>query len=160
MNSTTNIHQLAGIAYNAFERIERGEDYITTLKDDAPEWVRDLVRAAHGDMLPDDWRYDAIRSALWVHIHNDESHDLDEMGTEWADGYGDVYTGARLKWLASNLNRPAYCDEAREEGLSAGEDIVELIGAGQYMEAREVWGLVVTALEERAEELEDESEES
>lgn len=147
------IEELAGQAYDAFERVERGDKTITTLKEEHRndhDWIYELVQSAHGDFFPDDWRYDAIRSALGE-IH-DAGGNLDDLGSEWADNYVDTYTGARLEWLASNLNRPGYCDEAVEEGLVEPEaDIVQRIGIGQYMEAREVWGLVTSALEEELE---------
>lgn len=148
------IEQLAGEAYDAFTTTQRGDETITVLKDDRPEWVYDLVYGAHGEFGPDDWRYAAIRSALGE-IH-DTGGDLDELGSQWADNYVDVYTGARLQWLASNLNRAGYCDEAVDEGLIGQEaTIVERVGVGQYMEAREIWASVQSSLEDELEARED-----
>jgi hypothetical protein len=123
--------------------------YVRT-KDDAPEWVKAIVYEAHGDFLPDDWRYNVIQDALlWIA----DSDDPEDSAGEFADSAVDVYTGARLAWLASNLTRPAYVDEARAEfGADADSGITELIGLGQYMEASEVYGLVLHALETVAEE--------
>ncbi len=151
-----NVQTLAAEAYGAMERRQRGDETITTLKDDAPEWVRDLVYAAHDGSLPNDWRYAAIRSALEAIADCENGADLDDRRHEWADAEVDTYTGARLKWLASDLNRADYCDQAAEELGCTGEGIVAMIGAGQYIEACEVWDRVTEALRERAEELEDE----
>lgn len=156
---TTTIHTLASEAYEHFTTKVRGEDTIVVLKDDAPEWVGDLVREAHGaDFLPDDWRYAAIRSALGA-IAGEATDEIDDLGAEWADGHVDVYTHARLKWLASNLTRVAYCDEAREEyGEARDGGIVGIIGMGQYAECREVFGFVRGALESELEAREDDEQ--
>lgn len=63
MSST--VQQLAAEAYGCFETAERqdGETF-WRLKDGSPEWVTDLVLNAHGDFLPDDWRYACIGAAL------------------------------------------------------------------------------------------------
>lgn len=150
-SATATIESLAEEAASYLHYISRGEETIATLKDDRPEWVFDLVHEAHGDFMPDDWRYDAISRAL-DHI----AETGDEDAHEWADNHVDVYTSARYAWLASNLNRAGYCDEAREEGLAENVDICTLVGIGQYMEAREVYDLVFQALRDRLEEIEDE----
>ena len=143
---------VAGEAYDMFETRERrdsGESY-TTLKDEAPEWLRDLVHEAHGDMLPDDWRYETVQDALgWIH-DNDADEDADAH--EFADQAVDTYTGSRLAWLSSHLNRPNYVDEAVSEfGAATDFSVVDAIGQGQYMEALEVFGSVVDSLRERVE---------
>jgi hypothetical protein len=133
--------------FEVAERVEGDEDsrYIRT-KDGCPEWVTQLVYSAHGDFLPDDWRYNVIQDALEAIA---ESDDPEDAAGEFADSAVDVYTHARLKWLASNLNRAAYCDEAAQEfGAEGSPDIISMIGLGQYYEASEVYGLVLRALED------------
>jgi hypothetical protein len=124
---------------------ESGDEFLR-LRDGRPEWVQDLVFAAHGagEFMPDDYRYRLTREALeWI---ADEESDPSDTASEFADQAVDVYTGARLQWLASNLLRPGYCDYAREE-FGAEGDIVALIGMGQFMEASEVYHEVLSALE-------------
>jgi hypothetical protein len=143
--------ELAGDAYSHFETRERpdGESY-TTLRDSAPEWLHELVRSAHDDMLPDDWRYATIRSALGFISDTDiESvDDAHDAASEFADSNVDAYTGARLAWLSSHLSRAGYCDDAASEfGYSIESDgIVGLIGLGQYAEGSEVFASVVDSL--------------
>lgn len=153
------IHELAADAYRCFETATRddGSHYVRT-RDDAPEWVGDLVRAAHGDMLPDDWRYQAIRDALGAIDDAGADADLDDLGHEFADGNVDTYTGERIAWLGSHASRAGYCDEAADE--FGGEDlgIVERIGLGQYAELREVYASVLESLRERADEIGDDDE--
>jgi hypothetical protein len=144
------VQGLAREAYGWFEsalRVDGDEDsrYIRT-RDGSPEWLADLCYAAHGDMFPDDWRYDCIAAAVEAIA---ESGDPEEDSHEFADGYVDVYNGARLAWLSSRLNRASYVDEACETYEATGLDTFERIGLGQYAEASEVYGLVLQFLEER-----------
>lgn len=148
---------IAGEAYGLFERRTRddGEEFTTLDSDTAPGWLRGLVREAHGDLLPDDWRYEAIRDALGD-IELADGRDLDDLEHEFADRV-DVYTGALLAWLASHSSRVGYCDGAQSEGLTPDNpDVVSLIRLGQYMERREVFASVAQSLAERLEELEGE----
>lgn len=152
----TTLSTLADEAYNWFEtayrdEARRDETRYIRLKDGRPEWIHDLVHSAHGDFGPDDWRYECIRAALNAIDENEG----DEDSHDFADSHVDVYTGARLEWLASNLNRMGYCDEAVSEGLvQADADIAERVGVGQYVEAQEVYGLVLEALQERLDDVE------
>lgn len=151
---SSSIHELAGQAYGAFTTTQRGDDTIVVLKDDRPQWVYDLVQAAHGEFfLPDDWRYASIRNALSA-IHDDAPDDLDDYAGEWADGNVDTYTMARLQWLASNLQRTFYCDDAAGAFDPSEDGIVGLIGMGQYMESSEIYASVVQSLRDHADELE------
>jgi hypothetical protein len=131
-----------------------GGSFVVT-RDDAPDWITDLVRHAHGgDLLPDDWRYAAIRSAVdWIADRDfdsaDEARDDDHA---FADGEVDHANRELTAWLASNGYRPGYCDEAREDGLvSEDDDLMTRIRVGQYRELTEVYGLVVDALAEQHE---------
>lgn len=154
---TTSIKEFAAEAYACFESAVRDDDepdttYFVRLKDGSPEWVRDLVHAAHGDdFLPDDYRYKWTMEACEFIADADDPEDA---GSDFADLAVNVYTSDRLQWLASNLQRPGYCDEAmREYGsteVGAFSGIVDLIGLGQYAEAYEVYGLVLRALEDHA----------
>lgn len=152
MNTETSIQDLASEAYDCFESFKRDGDETTIykLRDGSPDWIKELVREAHGDFFPDDYRYEAIMNALaWIH-----DNDGDEDPGEFADSNVDVYTADRYRWLSSNLRRSGYCDEAASEGIVSPEaDIVDRIGVGQYMELTEVYGLVYRALEERLSEI-------
>jgi hypothetical protein len=150
----TTLQQLAASAGEWFETKQRDNgDTFVALKDGKPEWLQDLVATAHGDdFLPDDYRYKWARDAL---EYIAEVDDPDDASGDFADQAVDVYTGARFAWLASNLNRASYCDEAAAE-FGAGDtatDIVSMVGWGQYAEASEVYGLVLQALEARLSEI-------
>jgi hypothetical protein len=155
MATITSVQDLASEASGWFERATRpsGESF-TRMKDDAPEWIGEMVHAAHGDMLPDDWRYACIRAAV-DHIADTSEADADACH-EFADSYVDVYTSALTDWLDSHVNRPGYCDEAAEEYGGEPDGINQRIMLGQYAEASEVFYAVSEALLERFDEVEDE----
>lgn len=157
---TSTIDELATEAYGWFETRYRDDgDRFVALKDGAPDWVECLVHDAHGSFLPDDWRYESIRSAVG-HIADsgtESENDLDDAGGEWADSNVDIYTAKRFQWLASNLERQYYCDEAIAE-FGEFEDTCSLVGMGQYMESREVWAAVVRALADELEAREEDAD--
>lgn len=161
--TTTTLQDLAGEAARCFETATRepvGDtpERFVRVKDGSPEWVTELIRAAHGvdadgspSMLPDDWRYKVASFAVEMIA---ESDDIEDARAEFADAMVDAYTFDRIAWLGSNLRRAGYVDEAVDEfGPPDQDGIIERIGLGQYAEASEVYDLVVAALEERLEEL-------
>ena len=127
-------------AYAYFEKATRtnGADY-WRVKSGAPEWLKDLCFAAHdaGAMLPDDWRYAFIAEALAA-LSEEREDDIE----------ADIYTGELSAWLASNVNRVAYVDDATEEYGGTFLGIVEALQIGQLAEKREVLEQVKTYLEE------------
>lgn len=139
---------------------EDGERY-TRLKDGAPEWVTEMVREAHRSgetlMLPDDIRYEMIREAVGYIVDCGNDGDLDDLESTFADE-GSVYTADQLAWLASRIDRYAYCDEWAEEYDYQGEDpqmsrdshpsVLALIRGGIYMERREVFASVRRSLDD------------
>lgn len=139
------IKALAGELYRAFQAKTRDNgDTFYCLQDGSPEWMTDAIRAAHdsANMLPDDWRYDAIREAAGV---IEDADDFADAGDQFADGV-DVYNGALLSWAASHLSRMAYCDEAMSE-YGKPESLAQLLMWGQAAERREVFDQLVAALD-------------
>lgn len=126
-------------------------DQFLTLVDGRPEWVHDLCYAAHSDFPPDDYRYALIRSALST-LSEDEGAD----DHEFADSEVDTYTAARFQWLASNLKRMEYVDQAQDE-FGHADNIADAVGRGQFVEAAEVFNLVRAALQAWLDEVEDDS---
>jgi len=133
------------------ERTRSGEDTYLALASDAPEWMTELMHEAHGDFLPDDWRYIFIRDALEAITGHD---DFDDARDHCVDD-PEVYTRKLLDWVASSLCRVGYCDEALEDG-SAPVTLVELLQVGRGRERGEVFDLVLSSLRKRADESDDE----
>lgn len=151
MNTET-LKQVAEEFAQAFEtRTRDNGDKFTCLKEHSPEWMTDVIRAAHGDMLPDDYKYRMISEIADSLIENNPD-DWDESRHEIVDGLVDVYNMDRLRWLASDLCRASYCDDAAEEGYIGSEaSMFERIGVGQYQEYQEIFDAVVEGLTEQAE---------
>ncbi|WP_295842492.1 hypothetical protein [uncultured Xanthomonas sp.] len=124
------------------------------MADDAEDWMREAVREAHGDMLPDDVKYRMCEEVAG-RLADLDSDEWDDVQGEECDGLVDVYNADRLRWLSSSLYRAAYINEARGEGLiGSNADEFERIGVGQYVEYREIWGVLQRACEEAGDELE------
>lgn len=149
------IKALAGELYRAFQTKTRDNgDTFYCLKDGSPEWMTDAIHAAHGDMLPDDWRYSAIHDAASI---IEDADDMDRAGDEFADDV-DVYNGRLLSWAASHGSRMAYCDDAMEE-FGKPESLAQLLMWGQYAERREVFDQLLAALAELADDKDEDEDE-
>ena len=151
-HAESTLQQLANEAAACFTTKQRPDgDGVIVLLDGSPGWVRDLVREAHGGMLPDDWRYASIESALdWIA----DANDPEDEQYEWADENVDVYHSGRLAWLASDASRPSYCDDATSEmGDYAPNGILDRIRLGQHQESCEVFASVLRSLHDRAQAL-------
>lgn len=146
---TAELQKLASEASDWFEQATRpdGEKFYR-LKDGHPEWVKELVYDAHGDLLPDDWRYETILDALNFIDDAAEDSYTGDIASEFANSNVDVYTSDRFDWLSSNLQRQSYVDDAIQDFGGAGENdgIVDVVGWGQYKESEEVFYSVATSL--------------
>lgn len=158
------LSELAGYCYDWFERFTRDDDGPTLyrLRDGAPEWLTDdMIRPAHGDMLPDDHKYEMIATLLGA-IHDSGAEDEEEFTHDGSDH--DACESCvshdrhdRYAWLSSNLSRVGYVEEFYAEfGGEGSTDPGELAARGWYMEAREVLSYVLSALRERLESIRDE----
>ena len=111
---------------------------------------------AHGDMMPDDWRYELISAVLdaikdYGYGNGDaEPNDLDAWRHEIVDGLVDIYTHDLTAWLHSNVTRYAYCDDAAEE-MGDPDDTINRLQCGQFMEIEEIFSALVDFLRERYE---------
>ena len=134
------LQDLASYYYKFFTTNERPNgDKIVVLKDDAPEELKELVRDAHGDMLPDDYKYRFIEDALGNFAdYDDPDSAIDEMES-------DVYTSDLTEWLNSSNNRVYYLSDALSEyGVNDGFQALSL---AQLQEKREVAWAVKDSLE-------------
>lgn len=136
---------------------ESGETFVKTI-DDCPEELTSLIHAAHGDMLPDDWRYNCIWNALLAFAEYDDPDSVID------DVESDPYHSDLLRWLSSHTDRPYYVNQYVEQyveefGKPNDFDLMQLIGFGQWMEKREVYSSVLESLQELVEAMEEDLEE-
>lgn len=144
------IRTLAGEALAHFEYRDRyGGSGYWAVKDRAPEWVGNLVWAAHeeGKILPDDFRYLFIVEALEALAEDpDEPEALLQPET---------YTSQLLKWLeASPSYREGLVGEA--VALYGWDGLFEALRTGHLLEKEEVLQIVREFLEDTIEEEEEE----
>lgn len=139
---------------NLGERTRANGETFICLNSDAPEWMTDAVREAHGGMMPNDWRYRLIRDALFAIAtaadddDEDDFDDFDDRLSNEIDGAVDVYTGRLTDWLASSIQRVAYCDEDAKE-YGPFESVAGWIQAGQLCELREIAESLLTTFRDR-----------
>jgi len=120
------------------------------LKEDAPSELLEVVRMAHGDMLPDNYKYEFIVEALEaIADYCGDEEDIEDLVLDFEP---DAYTSELLDWLGSNLERQYYVDEAVSQ-LGHGEGIMEDIAMGQVEEKREVFYTVLNCLRDKEDEV-------
>ena len=136
------VQELAKLARCAFSLETRpdGSEYWTANRC-APDWIGELVRTAHGDMLADDYRYKFIVHAL---DELEEVEDVDEAGFYWEY---EPYLARLADWLGSHNHRFSYCDDWAQEYGSLGDGTAGLLQGGHLAERLEVLDLVRGSLE-------------
>lgn len=149
------IDQLADTMRDCLEHKQRanGADFIS-IRDGSPSWIQDVCHAAHGDMFPDDNKYQFIADALDIIVETSDEDDVNQS----LDSDVDVYTHDLLTWLSSSISRTSYVDEAVSE--NGWSDLNAALMQGQYAERREVYDAVYRALEDLASEAEEEEAEA
>lgn len=149
------IQSLAQEMSAAFETRTRaaGTAY-DVLRDGSPEWMHGVCRDAHAGMFPDDWRYRMIRAAVDAIAEGDDPDDP----TTCADAFVPVYTGDRLSWASSHLDRTAYVDNAIEDFGHHPDGFAGDIALGIFTETSEVFSLVAQALSDIADSRNDDTE--
>jgi hypothetical protein len=136
------VQELAKEYNRYFVRDERkdGKKFWKT-KDERPQELHDLIMEAHGDMMPDDYRYEFIESSLSIIA---ESEDPDES-IDQVDESVDIYTHELIDWLGSRTDRYGFVDEAVED-MGHGDSITDDITRGQMKEREEVHSSVLQSL--------------
>ncbi len=100
--------------------------------------LMELIRNAHDEMMPDDYKYQFIHEALEGIA---ESDDTDDIGIE-----ADIYNSDLLKWVSSNLTRASYVDRAIAE-IDGYDNLWQALSNGQYLERYEILHSVISSLE-------------
>jgi hypothetical protein len=144
------IQQLAKEFTSRFEKEVRGyksEYYRVKDGQETPDLLN-LCREAHGDMLPDDWRYAFIVESLGILADCDRPDHADSLIE------ADIYTGELTEWLHSHTSRLGYCDSAVSKYGSAPEPFstFDLLQWGQLAEKQEVFYSVLSSLHSLADE--------
>jgi hypothetical protein len=134
---TLSILSPAALLASAIQWQERADgSRFLALADGSPQWMRDAIRSAHDEELPNDWRYElALRAALA--LRDEPAADCYELASQVAEQLSTVYTGELLHWYAESPARLSYADEAREElGSGSADDVGGMLQLGQWLAAQ------------------------
>jgi hypothetical protein len=153
MSDTTSIQKLAADLSKALETKKRdnGQEFVS-LKDGSPEWMTQVIRSAHGDKLPDDTVYSFIEKAADALANASEDAEPSDVILELEP---DPYTAGLTAWLHARVDHVYYLTECLEE--NPYDDGFQLLAAAQQKQIHEVGYALVSALEEAAESIEDET---
>lgn len=140
------IQQLAADFSAQFETKTRdnGDEFLC-LKSDKPEELRDLVRAAHGSHLPNDWSFRFIVNALDAisNVSGDDAYDAISSIEP------SIYTSDLTAWLASSNARVEYLTDVLQDGNYSPTSSItgfDLLQEAQLRERREVFDSVFNSL--------------
>ena len=140
------IKTLAQIGVNSFtqkqcDKSRMPDEYFYILKDDAPEWLTQLVKEVHGEMFPDDYKYKFVVDALEALADADDIDTAEEIMREGIE----IYTYKLMHWVHSHTDRLAM---ANEHGKEFEADTIEaFLTGGQFNERWDVFSLVLSTLE-------------
>lgn len=156
------LHQLACEMSDSFETATRdnGAPFVR-LRDGRPDWMLDVVFAAHdrGEIPPDDRLYHLTREAVDFIRDAGADFDPDDSDHEFAETQVDYANAEFAQWLANNPAHAASCvDEYNDEFGNDQRDIFKQLQGGQYVEARNVFGAVIAALQDLASDDSDDSD--
>ena len=128
---------------------DNGETFVC-FTDDAPEWLRDVVRDLHSNSFPSDWIYCAAKAA--VEQIESEGYDSDNAH-EWADGMVDIYTRDLYQFAADNCLTGWYGDaESEADDLGhENQEPHERIALVQYCAYARIFNAIGEAIEENNE---------
>lgn len=105
---------------------------------------------AHGDMLPDDFRYKMIHDLLSDMVDYDNIDEIDSF--ELCDSNVNIYNNVLLEWLSSQ-SRYTYVDDAvGEYGYPTGEGLIKAVQMGYFAELEEIYSLIVEWINDNVEE--------
>ena len=150
----TKIQKLAGEYLNYFEGLHRKEFWSISsndrkgtikLKHNRPDNLYNLVKKAHKNMLPDDYKYEFIYDSLIALRDNENIEDARKQAIET-----DIYTSYLFNWISSSLLRLNYVNKAIENmGYGRGRKggIIEQLSLGQSCEREEVFNDVLNFLD-------------
>lgn len=146
------IFELASEMYDALTRDTRndGTEFVY-LRDGSPEWMTDLCHHAHGDMLPDDWRYELIERAVGA-IANAED-DTESAYDLFLEEEIDHLYSRLLDWVSSHSSRPCRVDDVVDN--YGYDNFFSAVAMAQESELQEIAVLVWEFLQEMIEEMEE-----
>lgn len=144
MNASKKAEHLA--TYFVSKTRDNGTEFVY-LSEEAPQTLRDAVKEAHEDVLPNDWVYGTFADLLQkISEYNCETVDEidDEYRHEIVDGCVDIYTHDLTAWLHEN-QALSYLEDACE-GFVKEDGAWQLLARAQYLAIDEIMRNVIESL--------------
>lgn len=161
---TSTVYLAAKAFADAFETRQRDDGApFVCLADGRAAWMLDAVLDVHNGAMPCDYCYELARACVDFFLETLDDGDgrefLDDSldaAHDFADSFVSVYNADAVRWLADDLSRADYIDQAREElGLEFGADefgagIFGALRAGMVAQALDAFATVAQAIEANA----------
>jgi hypothetical protein len=131
-----------------------GEEYLF-LNNEAEQWMKDLCYAVHkvDDVLPNDYIYSFILSALDLIAEARGAERLSEIEEDIFEIEGDIYNSDLLSWVGSNLSFSSYVDQALSE--YGAKEHFNALSIGQALHKQAIAQAVLSFIDDIAEEVEE-----
>ena len=156
------IVQLAKEMQDQFKLIRREDgSEIWVLKDDHPEWMQDVMYAAHSDgaSLPDDTVYDLAHDCINAIAECDKEDDADTLRDAIDEIEPEYRTWQLFTWAA---RWSEYIDEVCSEFggtmIKSSSELEAMLRMAQSLQIERIGGLIIEALEELASDDDEEEE--
>ena len=132
-----------------------GTDY-RMLREDCPlhDDLQEVVRAAHNDELPNDWRYGMVYDLCHAFLEYSQPspkpwtlEDFLDVAGEVAELHTDHAHSLALGWLADNVSRCHFDDVEAYASDCSGDDLGQLAIRRQLEEVHTMAHAILTGLE-------------
>ena len=147
------IRECARIMVNAMvhKTHENGEEFVSVreeISENLKTVLQEIIRRAHGDMLPDNFKYKMIFEVS-SNLRDLDMRDFEEFQPE---ELADVYTHQLTAWLASHTARTEYANESLDMA-GPGAPMFDILLTAQGLEYREVFEKLVLGFEDWLEDI-------
>lgn len=124
------------------DKRNNGAEFVR-LKDNSPAWMTGVIRAVHGDKLPDDTVYQFIEKCCDA-IADSEEEPQDAI----CQIEPDIYTHDLTAWLHARVDHTEYVNQVIEEGFDKDvHTICDLLTMAQAQQIQEIGFALISALE-------------
>jgi hypothetical protein len=126
------------------------------LREDCPMYddLADIVRAAHSDELPNDWRYGMTYTLAHAFLEYSQPspkawtlEDFQDVVGEVAELHTDYAHSRALAWLADNVNRCHFDDVKTYASDCSGDDLGQLAIRRQLEEVTQMAHTILSGLD-------------
>lgn len=139
------VKERAADALHYFDHVERtttDSKVILVLKDDAPQQLRDMVRAAHLGLVPNDTSVRMIYEMLCALSDVSDDSAVDDIIAEFEPP---IYDSELIDWLGSDTTRADYADDAIERLRAVGSEfnLLNVLRLAYKLEVEEIAAVIM-----------------